>query len=32
MDESVRDALQAAREHTRQLEVLGSFPVTVSAG
>lgn len=32
MDDSVREALQAAREHTRQLEVLGSFPVTVSAG
>jgi chorismate mutase/prephenate dehydratase len=31
-DESVRQAIAEARPHTRQLEVLGSFPVTVSAG
>jgi chorismate mutase/prephenate dehydratase len=31
-DESVAKALQEAKEHTRQLEVLGSFPVEVSAG
>ncbi len=30
-DESVREALDAAREHCRQLEVLGSFPVAVAA-
>jgi len=30
-DENVQQALQEAREHCRQLEVLGSFPVTVSA-
>jgi chorismate mutase/prephenate dehydratase len=30
-DENVAAALQAAREHTRELAVLGSFPVTVSA-
>ncbi|MBM4019580.1 MAG: prephenate dehydratase, partial [Planctomycetes bacterium] len=31
-DPNVQEALQGARPHTRQLEVLGSFPVTVSAG
>ena len=31
-DENVRKALDDAREHCRQLEVLGSFPVAVSAG
>ena len=31
-DESVQRAIAEARPHTRQLEVLGSFPVTVSAG
>jgi len=30
-DENVRDALEEARTHTRELEVLGSFPVAVSA-
>jgi len=31
-DESLAAALEEARKHTRQLEVLGSFPVAVSAG
>ena len=31
-DENVAKALSEAREHTVQLEVLGSFPVAVSAG
>ena len=31
LDENLRDALDEARDHTRQLEVLGSFPVSVSA-
>lgn len=31
-DEAVAAALDEARKHTRQLEVLGSFPVAVSAG
>jgi chorismate mutase / prephenate dehydratase len=31
-DENVAKALSEAREHTAQMEVLGSFPVTVSAG
>jgi chorismate mutase/prephenate dehydratase len=31
-DENVRKALDEAREHTKQLEVLGSFPVAISAG
>jgi len=31
-DENVAAALNEARQHTRQLEVLGSFPVAVSAG
>ena len=31
-DENVANALAEARQHTRQLEVLGSFPVAVSAG
>ncbi|HUS45451.1 MAG TPA: prephenate dehydratase [Phycisphaerae bacterium] len=30
-DESVRQALEEARAHTRQLEILGSFPVAVRA-
>jgi chorismate mutase/prephenate dehydratase len=30
-DENLRQALEKAREHCRQLEVLGSFPVAVSA-
>jgi len=30
-DESVRQALEEARTHCRQLEVLGSFPVAVSS-
>ena len=31
-DEKVMQAISEARPHTRYLEVLGSFPVTVSAG
>jgi len=31
-DENVHRALQEARKHCRRLEVLGSFPVAVSAG
>ena len=31
-DESVRKALEEAKTHTRELRVLGSFPVMVSAG
>ena len=31
-DENVGRALEEARGHTRQLEVLGSFPATISAG
>jgi chorismate mutase / prephenate dehydratase len=31
-DENVAQALEESRQHTRELEVLGSFPVTVSAG
>jgi len=31
-DENVKAALAEARSHCRQLEVLGSFPVTVTAG
>jgi len=31
-DENVQQAIEEARPHTRYLEVLGSFPVTVSAG
>jgi chorismate mutase/prephenate dehydratase len=31
-DENVRKAMEEARQHTRELDILGSFPVTVSAG
>ncbi|MCX5647607.1 MAG: prephenate dehydratase [Planctomycetota bacterium] len=31
-DEPVREALEEAKAHTRELRVLGSFPVMVSAG
>jgi chorismate mutase/prephenate dehydratase len=31
-DENLRAALEESRTHTRELEILGSFPVAVSAG